>query len=139
MTRALAGAIKGAIRGGWGGAAVGAVSEAAYPYVKAYFDPPQSLEDLQRAAQSPPELGYDDHHIVEQATAAADGSEDALIAAPENLARISTVKHWHLNRWYETPNRYFSDMTPRQYLKGKSWDERYRVGLDGLRDAGVLQ
>lgn len=139
ITRALAGAIKGGVRGAWAGAAVGAVSEAAYPYVKAYFDPPQSLEDLQRAAQSPPELGYDDHHIVEQATAAADGSEDALIAATENLARIPTVKHWHLNRWYETPDPFLNDMTPRQYLKGKSWDERYRIGLNGLRKVGVLQ
>jgi hypothetical protein len=139
ITRALAGAIQGAIRGGWPSAVAGAVSAAAYPYVNAYFDPPKSLEDLQRAAQSPPEIGYDDHHIVERATAAADGSENALIAAPENLARIPTVKHWHLNRWYDTPNRYFNDMTPRQYLKGKSWDERYSVALDGLRDVGVLQ
>ncbi|MCW2319253.1 hypothetical protein M2322_004822 [Rhodoblastus acidophilus] len=139
MTRALAGAIKGAIRGGWAGAVAGAVSEAAYPYVKAYFDPPQSLEDLQSAAQSPPELGYDDHHIVEQATAAADGGEAALIAAPDNLARIPTVKHWQLNGWYETSNPSFNEMTPRQYLKGKSWEERFRVGLQGLRDVGVLQ
>jgi len=139
MTRALAGAIQGAIRGGWASAAVGAVSAAAYPYVKAYFDPPKSLEELQQAAQSPGELGYDDHHIVEQATAAADGGEDTLIAAPENLARIPTVKHWELNKWYETPDFNFDEMTPRQYLKGKSWDERYRVGLRGLRAVGVLQ
>lgn len=114
MTRALAGAIRGAIRGGWTGAAAGAVSAVAYPYVKAYFDPPKSLEELQQAAQSPGELGYDDHHIVERATAAADGSENALIAAPENLARIPTVKHWELNRWY-APNPRFNQMTPRQF------------------------
>jgi hypothetical protein len=94
---------------------------------------------LQRAAQSPPEIGYDDHHNVEQATAAADGSEDALIDAPENLVRIPTVKHWELNRWYETANPNFDNMTPRQYLKEKSWDERYRVGIIGLRGIGVLQ
>ena len=41
----------------------------AYPYVRAYFDPPKSLEELQEAAQSPSEVGYEDHHIVEQATA----------------------------------------------------------------------
>ena len=38
-----------------------------YPYVNAYFDPPKSLEELQEAAQSPSEAGYEDHHIVEQA------------------------------------------------------------------------
>jgi hypothetical protein len=30
-------------------------------------------------------------------------------------------------------------MTPRQYLMGKSWDERWPVGLDGLRAVGVLK
>jgi len=139
LTQAIWGAIRGGLRGGLIGAAVGVVSAAAYPYVQAYFDPPKSLEDLQGAAQSPPEIGYDDHHIVERATAAADGSENARIAAPENLARIPTVKHWELNRWYETPDFDFNEMTPRQYLKGKSWDERYRVGLSGLRAIGVLQ
>ena len=143
MTRTLAAAIWGAIRGGrrggWVGAATGAISAAAFPYVKAYLDPPKSLGELQRAAQSPSQLGYEDHHIVERATAAADGSENALIAAPENLARIPTVKHWELNGWYETANPKFNDMTPRQYLKGKGWDERYQVGLEGLRKVGVLR
>lgn len=143
ITRTLAaaiwGAIRGGLRGGLAGLAAGAVSAAAFPHVKAYFDPPKSLEDLQQAAQSPPEIGYDDHHIVEQATAAADGSEDALIAAPENLVRIPKVKHWELNKWYETARPRFNDMTPRQYLKRRSWDERSRVGLEGLREVGVLQ
>jgi hypothetical protein len=107
--------------------------------VKAYFDPPKSLEELQQAAQSPGELGYDDHHVVEQATAADDGGEAVRIAAPENLARTPTVKHWQLNGWYETSTPYFNNLTPRQYLKGKSWEERFRVGLQGLRDLGVLQ
>ncbi len=111
----------------------------AYPYVKAYFDPPVSLEELQAAAQSPSEEGYEDHHIVEQNTATPDGSEAALMDAPDNLARIPTVKHWELNRWYQTPDFKFDGMTPRQYLDGKSWDERRRVGLMGLRDIGVLK
>lgn len=109
-----------------------------YPYVSAYFDPPKSLEALQAAAQSPPEAGYDDHHIVEQATAIAD-SEAARINAPDNLARIPTIKHWELNSWYQTPIREFYGLSPRQYLQGKSWEERRRVGLMGLRRTGVLQ
>jgi hypothetical protein len=70
----------------------------AYPCAKSYFDGPKSLEELQAAAQSPSEVGYEDHHIVEQATANPDGSEDVLMGAPENLARIPTMKHWELNR-----------------------------------------
>lgn len=111
---------------------------AAYPFVKAYFDAAQSLKALQEAAKSPAR-GYDIHHIVERATANPDGSERALINGSDNLVRIPTLKHWQLNSWYETENQDFSDMTPRQYLKGKSWDERRRVGLNGLRAVGVLQ
>jgi hypothetical protein len=112
--------------------------DAVYPYVKAYFDPPQSLETLQNAANSP-ESGYDVHHIVEQATAAPDGSENELVNGSDNLARIPTVKHWELNKWYETKSPEYGDMTPREYLKDKSWEERKAIGLDGLRKIGVLK
>ncbi|HLN23799.1 MAG TPA: hypothetical protein VK558_07420 [Patescibacteria group bacterium] len=113
------------------------VADAAYPYVKAYFDPPQTLEELQQAANSP-ESGYEIHHIVEQATASPDGAEDAQIDSPENLVRIPTAKHWDLNRWYERENEEFGGLSPRDYCKGKSWEERQRVGLEGLREIGVL-
>ena len=56
-----------------------------YPYASAYFDPPKSLEELQAAAQSPSEEGYDNHHIIEQATANPDGSEDERIDSLENI------------------------------------------------------
>jgi hypothetical protein len=111
----------------------------AYPYVSAYFGEAKSLEELQAAAQEPSQTGYEDHHIVEQATANPDGSEDRQIEAPDNLARIPTVKHWELNRWYQTPNYSLEGLTPRKYLDGKSWEERRRVGLMGMRDIGVLK
>lgn len=114
------------------------VGVAAFPFVRAYFDAPKSLEALQEAAKSP-KRGYEIHHIVEQATANPDGSERALIRGSDNLVRIPAVKHWDLNSWYETENQDYNDMTPRQYLKGKSWGERRRVGLDGLRAVKVLQ
>jgi hypothetical protein len=155
MTNALAAAIKAGIRR-LAAAGIVAVEEAgpppakiaalllelgfeAYPYLKAYFDSPKSLEELQAAAQSPSEVGYEDHHIVEQATANPDGSEDALMDAPDNLARIPTIKHWELNSWYQTRNSELNEMTPRQYLDGKSWVERLRVGLMGLQDIGALK
>jgi hypothetical protein len=49
------------------------------------------------------------------------------------------MRHWDLNRWYETPSREFGDQTPRQYLADKSWEERRRVGLQGLIEVGVLK
>jgi len=30
-------------------------------------------------------------------------------------------------------------VTPRQYLRGKSFDERYQFGLDVLRQRGVIK
>ncbi|HXY56979.1 MAG TPA: hypothetical protein VEH76_00195 [Methylocystis sp.] len=83
-------------------------------------------------------MGYDIHHVIEQATAAADGSDDEIIDDSDNLVSIPTLKHWKLNSWYQTKNAEFGGQTPRQYLKGKSLEERRRVGLEGLKDIGVL-
>jgi hypothetical protein len=58
--------------------------------------------------------------------------------SPDNLVRIPTLKHWELNAWYARPNALFGDLSPRQYLIGKSWDERRMVGLIGLKSIGVL-
>ena len=113
------------------------LAEAALPYIQAYFDPPQSLADLNAAANDP-QTGYDIHHIVEQATAAADGSEDDAMRSPDNLVRIPTLKHWELNAWYARSNAAYGNLSPREYLIGKSWDERRLVGLDGLQEIGVL-
>ena len=114
------------------------LAQAAWPYIRAYFDPPQSLADLNSAANDP-QAGYDVHHIVERATAPADGSEDKLMNSPENLVRIPTLKHWELNGWYARPNPYYDDQSPRQYLFGKSWSERRLIGLEGLKYIGVLR
>jgi len=118
-------------------AAHDAAVEAA-PYVKAYFNEPRTLDELRGAARKR-ETGYDIHHIVERATAASDDSEDAFIDGPENLVSIPTVRHWLLNRWYESPNKKYDGLTPRQYLKGKGLEERFHVGLDGLQEIGVLK
>lgn len=118
-------------------AAHDAAVEAA-PYVKAYFDEPRTLDELQDAAKTR-EKGYDIHHIVERATAAPDGSEDAFINGPENLVSIPTVQRWDLNQWYESRNKSYDGLTPRQYLKDKSLEERFHLGLDGLREIGVLK
>jgi hypothetical protein len=57
---------------------------------------------------------------------------------PDNLVEIPTLKHWELNRWYQKQNNDYGGLTPRQYLRDKSWDERMQVGLKGLREVGVL-
>jgi hypothetical protein len=93
---------------------------------------------LQKGAESP-EKGYDIHHVVERASADENGSEDHLIEAPENLVRIPRWKHWQINGYYQTKSDEFGGQTPREYLNGKRWEERSRVGLNTLERFGILR
>jgi hypothetical protein len=135
-------AVKGVTRSPVG--RVGLILEAASwleeyaPVIWSYFDSPKSLDELQRNVADPTP-GYDIHHIVEQTPAEQDGFPRSQIDGPENLVRIPRLKHWEINSWYQTANEDFGNMSPRDYLRVRDWDERYRVGLDVLRDAGVLQ
>jgi hypothetical protein len=88
------------------------------PYLDAYIQAPQSLEDLQNAANDP-QPGYQIHHIVEQTPARKEGYSNKDIEAPENRVRISTLKHWQISNWYSTPNDDFNGLSPRNYLRGK--------------------
>jgi hypothetical protein len=86
-----------------------------------------------------PEKGYDIHHIVEQTHAAQDGYPRTMIDRDDNLVRIPRLRHWEINGWYQRPNRDYDGVPPREYLRGKDWDERRRVGLEALVRYGVLR
>jgi hypothetical protein len=62
-----------------------------------------------------------------------------MIDAPENLVRIPTFKHWEITTWYQTKNEDFGYLSPREYLRGRSWGERQRVGFKALVDVGALK
>lgn len=85
-----------------------------------------------------PRPGYDIHHIVERSAASQPGFPVHMLNAPENLVLIPTFRHWELNAWYEQKNENYGGISPREYLKGKDWTERFRVGEIGLRAVGVL-
>jgi hypothetical protein len=106
--------------------------------IQAFFDGPRSLEELQDAV-SDPRRGYDIHHIVEQGSAREDGFSNTEINGAGNLVRIPRYRHWQINGWFGKSNASFGELSPRQYLRGKSWSERYRVGLMALRMHGVLR
>jgi hypothetical protein len=108
------------------------------PYLDAYIQPPQSLQDLQDAANDP-QPGYQIHHIVEQTPARKEGYSNDDIEAPENRVRISTLKHWQISNWYSTPSPEFNGLSPRNYLRGKDWAEKVRIGRKALIDFGVLK
>jgi len=111
------------------------------PEIKSYLDAPESLEELQRNAQGPSQLGYEDHHIAEQQSAEDYGFPRDMIDAPDNIVRIPTWKHHEINGWYGRPSRNppFNGLSPREYLRDKDWRERTRIGLDALIDRGVLK
>jgi len=110
----------------------------AYPYIKAYLDPPMTLAELQAAA-SKPATGYDIHHIVEQAQAEKDRYPRSMIDAPDNLVRVPTLKHWQITGWYMTRSERFGGLSPREYLRGKSWQERQAIGKEALVKFKVLK
>ena len=49
------------------------------------------------------------------------------------------MKHWAIDAWYQTRTENYGNETPRDYLRGKDWDERRRVGLFALQKHGVLK
>lgn len=106
--------------------------------ITASLDPPKTLEELQRAVGTP-KAGYEIHHIVEQTPAEQDGYRRPQINGPENLVRIPTLKHREITGWYQTKNDQFDGLSPREYLRGKMWEERTNVGLHALTKYGVLK
>jgi len=106
--------------------------------IEAYFDPPKSLAELREAALNP-KKGYDVHHIVEQGPARRDGFDDGQLQSGSNKVLIPRYRHWEISAWYGQRNKEFGGMSPRDFLRGKSWQERYAVGLNALQRFGVLK
>ncbi len=109
-----------------------------YYQLKANLDPPKTLEELQDAVDSPT-LGYHKHHIVEQQSALDDKFSQAQIEDRENLVQIPEMKHRQITNWYQTPNEDYNWLSPRDYLGGKSWGERRRMGIGALIKFKVLR
>ncbi len=110
-----------------------------YSWIEAYFDAPKTLTELQRGAARGKRDGYDIHHVVEEDAALKDGFPDSIVNGAANLVRISRLKHWQINSWFQKPNLNYGGLTPRQFLKGKSWEERLKIGLDTLKKEGILK
>jgi hypothetical protein len=104
--------------------------------MQSYNDPPRSLGELQSATPAP---GYDIHHIVEQSQAESEGYSREAIDSPDNLVVIPRMKHWEINQWYQTKNDDFGRETPRAYLEGRGWSVKRAVGLEALKNVGVLK
>lgn len=113
------------------------------PEIRSYLDAPRSLGELQDAAADR-RLGYQIHHIVEGQYGSRSESSNAQrfgtrLEAAENLVSIPKWKHIQISSWYSRGNDAFGGMTPRAYLRGKNWEEQYKIGLRALRIYGVLK
>jgi hypothetical protein len=97
------------------------------------------LEELRARARRPSEAGYEDHHIVGQFAQNRLQFGNDLIDSPENKVRLPTAKHRDINGWYSRSSDDYDGLSPRDYLRGKSWDEQMREGLKIMRDKGVLK
>ncbi|MBM3543994.1 MAG: hypothetical protein FJX44_05760 [Alphaproteobacteria bacterium] len=110
----------------------------AYARITAYADPPKTLEELHDAV-SFPAAGYEIHHIVEQGPATVEGFPKSQIDARDNLVRIPKLKHQDITGWYATPNERFGGLRPRDYLRGRNWEERRAIGIEALIKFEVLK
>jgi hypothetical protein len=115
------------------------------PGILSYQDPPKTLEELHDAVARP-RLGYERHHIVERHHGSKDESANwnrfrDRLETRENLVLVPYWKHVEISSWYSTPNTNprYGGLSPRDYLRGKSWDEQYQLGLEMLLDFGVLK
>jgi len=108
--------------------------------IDSYRDPPKSMQELQDAVSERSKAGYQDHHIVERTSAERDGKfSRSMIEGRDNVVRIPTMRHEDINAWYQRPSRRFENLSPREYLRDKSWEERRRVGIQALIENGVLK
>lgn len=80
--------------------------------------------------------GYEYHHIVEQ------GQESGIpisdIQSTQNIVRIPKLLHEEINSEY---GQLTTDKTQtvRAFLRDKSFEEKWRNGLDAMRRIGILQ
>ncbi|HLZ66983.1 MAG TPA: hypothetical protein VKQ29_12180 [Aliidongia sp.] len=112
------------------------------------LDGPKSLDDLVAAEKNndpPRSVGYETHHIVEIHRNPDDPLANSNNFTPEQLesdtnkVRIPYYRHRAISDFYSTRNEKLGDLTPREYLRGKSWDEQYKFGLNVMRKFEVMK
>ena len=118
---------------------------------------PQALEDLQVSQRAegfdsysafnkidlekrfgPAGDGYEYHHIVEQGPNASSLPADQL-QSTSNIVRVPRLVHEEISGYYTKTQEIEGRMTSlREFLRGKSFSEQYKYGVDALRDVGVI-
>ncbi|HVM79116.1 MAG TPA: hypothetical protein VMU06_08855 [Stellaceae bacterium] len=104
------------------------------------FDSAKSLDELIARAQGTEidTLGYEKHHIVEEGPNKGI-IPDELLQGRENIVLVPYYLHRDISDYYSAKEPALGNMTPRDYLRGKSYAEQYRFGLWVLGKFGVLK
>jgi hypothetical protein len=108
------------------------------PRIASYLEEPKTLQELEGDVSSP-RAGFEVHHRAERTSALRDGYPRSVVNGRGNLVLIPTLRHWEVTGWYMKSNRDFGGLTPREYLRGKSWEERQRIGNQAMKLHGILK
>ena len=111
---------------------------AEWPSIRSYQDAPRTYDELVSGAQET-RPGYHRHHVAEQTAAEKDGFPRSMIDAIDNVVSVPIYRHREITGWYQKPNPDLGGLSPREYLRGKDWSERSRIGREALRIFGVLR
>jgi hypothetical protein len=60
-------------------------------------------------------------------------------AKAETIWIGARFRHWEITGWYMRESKKFGGQSPREFLRGKDWTERTRIGLEALITHGVLK
>lgn len=109
-----------------------------WPSIRSYQGEPKTLAELQQNVGKG-RAGYENHHIVEQGTQTREGFPRSMIESLDNVVSVPKYKHHEITGWYAQRNLEYNGLSPRNYLRGKSWSEHVEVGHRALRQFGILR
>jgi hypothetical protein len=120
----------------------------AYPEVKAYLAPPRTLGEMRRTEEfksfnsfdsyksdmGPAKPGHELHHCVAQSS----GFAPNLIHTTQNILEIPYWRHIRISAYYNTKQAALGNLSPREWLKGRNFDEHEEFCWKTLRQFGAL-
>jgi len=135
------------------------MAESVLPDIFGYMEEAEELEDLIAESDyqdfaSPEEFkefykskkipGRDWHHIVEKDAGFPRnglGNKKNPLHSTENMVQIPRAKHWEITQYYSKPNREppFLGLSPREWLRGQTWEAQYEFGIATLKKFKVLK
>ncbi len=77
------------------------------------------------------------HHIVEKDADFPEWLKHNTV----NMVQIPRAKHWEISQFYSTANDDwpYLGLSPREWLRGKSWEEHFEHGIDILKKFRALK